>query len=287
MKNFFSAIGVVTLLAFGFFYKDQTTTVMKNMDDIMIHIKEESKKYEEEPIEAIVKKNTVIPGIIGRKIDVDKSYRAMKSVGYFNENLLEYKPVYPTFTLKENFNYYIIKGNSQKSMVSFLFQIDKNTSLEHIEEILNIAKIKNVNFTFFLDGYWFEENNDFVSELVRLKHDLGSLSYNGNYKDSSFLWMNTIIKKITEKKYSYCYMEEENNTYLDICSLHKNYTIKPSLNVSSNPYITIKEKIQKGDIVSFKITSNLLKELPSILSYIQNRGMQEVTITKLLQEELK
>lgn len=284
MKNFFSALGVITLLTVGFIYKEQTTTVMKNMDDIMIHIKEESEKYEEKPVEAIIEKNKVIPGLVGRKIDIEKSYKAMKNVGYFNENLLEYEFVYPSFSLKDNLKNYIIKGNEQKEMVSFIFKIDKTTSLENIEEILNIAKVKKVSFTFFLDGYWFEENNDFVSELAKLKHSLGNLSYNENYKDSSFLWMNTIIKKITNKKHSYCYMEKENKEYLDICALHQNYTITPSIVIDTNPYITIKEKVQKGDIVSLKITNALIKELPSILSYIQNKGLKQVTLDELLKE---
>ncbi len=284
MKNFFSALGVITLLTIGCIYKNQTATVMKNMDDIMVHIKEESEKYEEKPVEAKIENNKVIPGIAGRKINIEKSYRAMKNVGYFNENLLEYEPIYPTFVLKENLNNYIIKGNKQKEMVSFIFKIDKNVSLENIEELLNIAKVKKVLFTFFLDGYWFEENNDFVSEIARLKHDLGNLSYNGNYKDSSFLWMNTIIKKITNRKHSYCYLEEEKKEFLDICALHQNYTIQPSLIITNNPYITIKEKLEKGDIVTFKITNTLIKELPSILSYIQNKGIKEVTLQELLEE---
>lgn len=257
---------------------------MENMDDIMIHIKEESEKYEEKPVEAIIKENDIIPGIAGRKVNIEKSYRAMKSVGYFNENLLKYEPIYPKDILKENLDHYIIKGNNQKEMVSFLFQIDKNVSLENIEELLNIAKVKKVSFTFFLDGYWFEENNDFVSEIARLNHNIGNLSYNKDYKDSSFLWMNTIIKKITNKKHSYCYIEKENKAYLDVCAMHQNYTIKPSLIIKENPYLTIKEKIQKGDIVNLKITNTLIKELPSILSYLQNKGIKEVTLEELLKE---
>lgn len=258
---------------------------MQSMDEIMIHIKEESQKYEEKPIEAVIEKKSIIPGLAGRKINIEKSYHAMKNVGYFHENLIEYEPIYPKHRLKENLKYYIIKGNEKKDMISFVFKIDKNTSKENIEELLNIGKVKKVSFTFFLDGYWFEENNDFVSEIARLGHDIGNLSYKEDYQDSSFLWMNTIIKKLTNKKHSYCYMEKEKEVYLDICALHQNYTIKPSKIINENPYLTVKEKVEKGDIVSLKITDPLIKELPSILTYIQKKGIKQVSLTKLLEEE--
>ena len=49
--------------------------------------------YKIEPIDAIIKDNTIIPGNIGKTINLELSYKEMKKIGYFEESLIKYEIV--------------------------------------------------------------------------------------------------------------------------------------------------------------------------------------------------
>lgn len=258
---------------------------MKEMDDVMIQIKEVKNHYQEKPEEAVLIKNGLIPGITGREVDVNKSYLSMKRVGHFDESLLEYRDVFPKIRFEKNYRNYIIGGNPKKNMVSFIFLVDKNTTEKELQTLLQILRIKKVKANFFIDGNWFEENNDLVNTIVLEGHDLGNLSYNLDYNDSSFIWMDTIIKKLTKKKFSYCYGEKENALALDTCAMYKNYTIRPSLKIDASPYITIKQNIKAGTIASFPIQQTVIQELPSIITFTEEKGYKITTLPTHLNEK--
>lgn len=258
---------------------------MKEMDDVMVQIKEVKNHYKEKPVEAVLIDNGIIPGINGREVDVNKSYVNMKRVGHFDESQLEYKDVFPKVRFEKNYKKYILGGNPNKNMVSFIFLVDKNTTEKDLETLLNILQIKKIKANLFIDGNWFEENNDLVSDIVQNGHELGNLSYNLDYLDSSFIWMDTIIKKLTNKKFSYCYGEKDNALALNTCAMYKNYTIRPSLKIEESPYITVKQNIKAGSIISFNISQAVLKELPSIVSFTLEKGYQITTLPKLLTEK--
>ncbi|MDD3340792.1 MAG: polysaccharide deacetylase family protein [Bacilli bacterium] len=285
MKNLFRAAGILSLLVFVFFCTEKTTSVMKEMDEVMVAIKEVKGRYEEKPVESVLIKNGMVPGLLGREVDINKSYLNMKRVDHFDESLLEYKDVYPKVRFSKNYQKYIVGGNPQKKMVSFIFLIDKNTTVKDIKELLNIATIKKIKINFFIDGNWFENNNDMINTLVKEGHDLGNLSYHLDYDDSSFIWMDTIMKKLTHKKFSYCYAEKENKLILDTCSMYKNYTIIPSLKIEESPYSTIKKDIKAGSIVSFNVTQKVIKELPSIISFTEEKGYKITTLKSHLSEK--
>ena len=281
MKNFFNILGTLTLVTFGILYTNATVDKLKNEDDIMVQIKAVSSHYSEKPEEAVLIENGIIPGISGRE---DESYNKMKRLGYFNKELLVYDKKNPKNTLKNNYDKYIIKGNSIKQSISLIILIQKNTKPEDLKKIKDIATLKNIKLNFFIDGYWFEENNDIINSIVMDKHELGNLSYDGNYQDSSFIWMDTIIKKLTDKKYSFCYKEKENKLHLETCSLYKNYTIIPSIIIDNNLYNDVKNQISSGDIVSLKVTDKNINELPSTITYIESKGLKIVTLSELLKE---
>ncbi|HPF83303.1 MAG TPA: hypothetical protein PLV83_03930, partial [Bacilli bacterium] len=111
MKKFFKYLGICILLSISFFYTERTANVVKELDDIMIKIKEEAKNYCIEPIEAIIDKNTIIPGKNGKEIDINNSYREMRYIGDYNSKYLKYKTKYVENKLSDNMNKYIISRN--------------------------------------------------------------------------------------------------------------------------------------------------------------------------------
>jgi len=281
MKKFFQTIGIISLLCFSFIYTEKTVTVVKEFDDIMIKIKSENSSYKISAVDAIINSNTIIPGISGSEIDIDKSYSKMKRYGKYNEKLLEYQKVLPNLSLTNNIDKFVIGGNKSKQMVSLLFLVEANDS---VTSILNKLAEKNVKATFFVDGNWVEKNNETLIEIINEGHEIGNLGYNYSYTNSSFSWLDNKIKKVSGQKYGYCYDEKENKQTLSLCSMNSNYTIRPNIIVKDNPTITIKEKLDSGSLISLPVNNEVSEELSVIITFISSKGFNVTTLEEHLQE---
>ncbi len=275
MKKILQVIGLVSLICVSFIVTEKAVRVVKEGDQIMIEIKKREEVTKIEPTDAVVSGMTVIPGLSGSIIDVEKSYEKMKRYGNFLESLLEYKKITPSVSLSKNYDKYVISGNPKKNMVTLIFLVENDADVEPFIERLEKT---NTKATFFLDGNWFEKNNAKVLELIEKGYEVGNLSYNRDYQDSSFVWMDTIIKKIGKQKQSYCYSEKENKDDLLICAMNKNHTIMPSIVIGNYPLKEIKEKLTAGSLIALPMSAKTLEELSSILHYIESKGY---TITSL------
>ena len=284
MKDFFQILGVVALLMLSFFYTEEAITVVRNFDDLMTKIKEEKGNYEIEPIDAVIINDEIIPGLNGKAVNENKSYRNMKRVNEFNPNLLEYTQVKPNISLEKNFQKYIVSGNPKKKMVSLLFLVNGEVEIENILEILKQKRIKG---NFFVDGNWLEENNDQVNQIAKEGHLIGNLGYDFQYVDTNFTWLNTTIKQLTKQQNNYCYKEIKNIDDLKICTVYKNYTINPNLVIDNDPLKQIKDKIAAGFLISFSINDQLLDELGVIINYIKAKGYEITTLDEHLSEMLE
>ena len=279
MKKIFQVIGFITLLLFTFTYTNKITSVIKENDDLLKQIEDIENQYIIEPINAIIKDNTIIAGISGSKINVKESYKKMKKIDEFNTNLLVYESIKPEISVLDYYDKYIIKSN--KNEVSLLFLVEQNNNIEKILNILNNYEIKA---TFYVDGNWFENNNEKIIDLIEEGHTIGNLGYNYSYNVNGISWMNTIVTKIGNQKYTYCYTEEENEDILKICKNNNSYTIIPNIIVKNNPLITIKQNLEKGSIISLKINDTTLNELPLIIEYINSKDLNIVNLEELLDE---
>ena len=279
MKKIFQVIGFITLLLFTFTYTNKITSVIKENDDLLKQIEDIENQYIVDPINAIIKDNTIIAGISGSKIDVKESYKKMKKIDEFNTNLLVYKSIKPKISVLDYYDKYIIKSN--KNEVSLLFLVEQNNNIEKILNILNNYEIKA---TFYTDGNWFENNNEKIIDLIEEGHTIGNLGYNYSYNVNGISWMNTIVTKIGNQKYSYCYTEEENEEILKICKNNNSYTIMPNIIAKSNPLITIKQNLEKGSIISLKINDTTINELPLIIEYINSKDLNIINLEELLDE---
>ena len=240
MKKILRYIGITTIISLSFIISEKTTTVVKDIDQIMTELKEQRKTYIKEPENAIIKDNTIIPGLNGKEIDIDLSYKEMKKIGKFNEKNIIFKQIKPEITINNQYDKYIISGNKTKNTISLIFTVYEYDNIENIRNILNINNIKS---TFFIEPKWLEKNNGLTQQLIKEGHTIGTLSYNNNYQNSENIWMNNIIKILGKQKYTYCYTEEENETNLKSCAIQKSYTIKPNIITKKEPLIEIKKNI--------------------------------------------
>lgn len=282
MRKFFRNLGIISLICFSFYFTEKTVSVIKDADELMIEIKNKQDNYYIEPIDGIIKDNTFIPGISGKKINIDKSYKKMKQYGLFNEGLLIYDIVKPKNQLNNNLDKYIISGNSLKKQVSIILTVD---SSNYLDEVLAVLSDNNIYVNFFVEGSWLEENSNFLSRFISNGHDIGSISYNLDYTDSSYPWMDNTIKKITKLENNYCYNIKDNKKTLDICSRYNNYTIRPNIILDNNYVSNIKQNLKSGSIISLPLDKEVIRILPSINNYIKSKGLEVVTLKELLKEE--
>lgn len=277
LKKIFRSIGIVTLLLFSFVFTEKTAYVAINQDDIMKQIEDFKDNYSTKIIEPIIDANTFIPGKCGLTINVKESYKKIKKIGTFNENLLVFEDICPKESLKKNIDKFIIGGNKTFKKVSLLFVANEGKNLNLLLEILST---NNINGNIFVDGSVFENDNDLISEISK-KHIIGNLSYNGDYNNPSFIWMTTIIKKFNN---NYCYAENLDENILKVCSRNNSYTIVPSVIIKSNPTLTLTKNLMNGSIISLYLNGDVIKELELMIKHVKSKGYDIVTLPELLSE---
>lgn len=278
MKRIFEVIGLLSLVCFSFFMTEKTVTVVKNMDDIMIEIKSNYKKYQTDSKDAIIKDNTIIPGISGRKVNINKSYKAMKENGLYSEDLYVYDLIKPKISKVDNKDKVIISGNKTKRLVSLIFILNDDSD---IKNLLNILDRNEIKATFFVTENWVTKNNYTLIDLIDQKNTIGNLGDNQNYKDSAFNWMDTIIKKVGKQKEGYCLYKNDNN--IKYCQLLDNYTINPII-IDDSYLLNVKKNLTNGGMIALKHSKNMEKELETIIKYIKSRGYDIVNLETNLSE---
>ena len=255
MKKCISYLGVFVLVCFSFFYTDKAVEIVKRNDPVMKEILTISDSLKIEPI------------------------NAMKKLNIYKESMLVFDEILPEVSI--NYDKYVIKGNELKNEVALVFKVD---SIDNIKLINKVLTEKNTLATFFIDGNIVKDNMNLVLELAHDGYEIENLGYNGNYSSEKLTWTNNMIESLTNKKTNYCYTEFKDKNILELCSTNKMYTIKPTINTGNYPFLTIKKNLESGSIISFDLSDKTLKELPSIISYISQKGYNIVSLEQLISE---
>lgn len=275
MKNIIKMIGLITLICFSFFYTDKVITVLNEQDPLMIQISEVKNKYSVKPIESIINNDTIIPGISGKEVDVEKSYNSMKQIGVFKEILLQYKTVLPKNRLENNKDKYIINGNDTKKEVALIFIInDKNT----LDTVFN-----NINKTYVVNLFI---NYEILSNNFSLFKDthfsLYSYGNNGKYNKDILVLENNLINKFN--KPLYCISEKKDSKTLNTCMKMKMNTILPTYIYNENAYNLIKNNLKNGNIILLESNNKNIMEFNYLYRYIFSKGYKVVSLEELLNE---
>ena len=272
----FSAI---LLLLFSFFYTNKVVDIIRESDPIMQQIRLSSEKYQIQSQNAKIVGNNIIPGKTGRQIDYEESYNKMKQYGMYNETLTTFKETYPTISIDDYYDKYIVQGNSDRKSVALVFKIIDNNNFT---ELINILKNQNVKSTLFIDGLFLENNTSTI--LTLLNHEIELLSYDNKYNELYFNSALDYMSSLTKKEPKFCYAEYDQKEVLDLCSKLKLHTIIPTIRPTSTPYKTVKEKLTNSSIISLPLTDQTINELPLIINYITQKGYTFLTLDELLSE---
>ena len=281
-KNITKYLGVIVLVLFSFYYTDKAVDIVKRNDPVMKEIVNNSDNFKVESINAITIGDTIIPGMNGVEVDIDESYKRMKQVNGYYESMLMFSEVIPDESLLEQYDKFIVSGNPFRSDIALLVKVSNITNLE---KIYKIFLDKNTLATFFIDGSVIENNMDLIYEMASDGFQLENYGYNDVYSEDNFRWTNNMIFSLTNLEPKFCYSEYRNYEVLELCSKNKMYTVNPTLNVTNNPFYTVKNNLKEGNIISLNLTEETVKELPTIISYINQKGYNLVTLNDIVSEE--
>ena len=282
LKNITKYLGITVLVLFSFYYTDKAVDIVKRNDPVMKELIDNKDNFKIESVNAITIGDTIIPGMNGIEVNIDESYKRMKQVNGYYESMLIFSEVIPDESLLKQYDKFIISGNPYRSDIALLIKVSNITNLE---KIYNILLEKNTLATFFIDGSVIENNMDLIYEMVSDGFELENYGYNEVYSEENFRWTNNMIFSLTNLEPKFCYSEYQNYDILELCAKNKMYTVKPTLNVTNNPFYTVKNNLKEGNIISLNLTEETVKELPTIISYINQKGYNLVTLNDIVSEE--
>lgn len=270
--KFVKFIGLICLICFTFLYTEKIIDVSTSQDEIMIKLKEVEATYKIEPINATIKEDTIIPGNTGKYIDLDTSYKAMKKIGYFEESLISYKNIYPEISIYNNYDKYIIKGNTQKKEVSLIYILNNHNTIDNILSILNNKK---TTISFFIDSTFLSNNIDLIYKINN--HEIYNYGNNGQYTKDNLIIGNNIINNKSNNNSTYCIFLTKDINSKNTCSDSKMLSIIPSITGNIN---SIKNNLENGSIIHITNT----QELTYIIDYIKNKGYTPVPLSNIIKE---
>lgn len=275
MKQIIKMIGLVTLICFSFFYTEKVIDVASVQDEIMIKINQVKDNYKIDVIDATILDDTIIPGINGKEVNVEKSYNEMKQVGIFKEMLLSYKQIELKDSLKKNLDKYVIKANGTKKSVSLVFYINNQQVLE------NIIKKENVILNLFIDYKLLSTN---LNNLDKNNLFIYAYGDNGVYSNDTLIYSNNLINRNFNNKSLYCITDSKNEKLLTICKNNNMITIIPNILDNNYVYNNIKTNLVNGSIIKLNSTNKTLNEFDTIIDFIKSKGYKIVSLEDLLSE---
>ena len=264
MKKIIEGFSIIFLICFSFFYTDKVINMINKKDPLMEEIVNIKKDYDVLPVNATLEEDTIVPGITGKEIDIDKSYENMKTGGIFREEALVFKDLYPTSSISDNKDKYIVKGNSSKKEVSLLIILNNNY-INEIKELEGITILVN--------------HKDLTISNIKLLKDKEIYTYgnNGMYNEEILTSDNTLINRLSNNKSYYCLTKEKNEEVLNLCSKNNMYTVIPNI---TGGYYNIKNNLSNGSII---LLDNL-SDINIIIKYIKSKGYKIVSLNNLLSE---
>lgn len=263
-------IGLFCLFILTFFYTEKVINISLEQDEIMIKIKE----YENtniKPINAIIKEDTIIPGNIGKYIDTEASYKAMKKIGYFEPTMLVYKNIYPEVSIYNNYNKYIIQGNTKNKSVSLLYILNNNNLADNL---ITITKKHNIKLNIFIDSTFLNNN---ISIIDKIKdNEIYNYGSNGTYTKDNLIVANNIINNKSNNKSIFCLFKERNEQSLNNCTNSKMLSIL----TQNSSFYYIKNNLENGNIYLIDNT----QELNKTIEYILSKGYSIIPLSELIIE---
>ena len=115
----------IILFVFSIFYIKNAVYLVHEKDFLMKEIKMKQNKYNIQPIDAIITEHIMIPGVSGRKVNIEKSYNNMKRINEFKESLLVFDEIKPNKSINNIYNKVII-AKPKTNKISIITSLNNN-----------------------------------------------------------------------------------------------------------------------------------------------------------------
>ena len=249
---------LLILLFLSFYFTEKTAIFIRSKDPIMKGIMDYANDNNIEPVNAVIKDEYIIPGMIGKRINEVKSLMQMKSIGVFNKTFLVTKNIKPDISLDDNKNKIINKANPKKNAVSFIIEDGSNILTFLISSNIKASLLVN-NDTYNKNPYFEQINNDFNK-------------------------YNELDKKLNKDKINtnICLLNRNNK---ELCKSKKKYLVEPTYILNSTNIIMIKNKISSGDIILIKNNVNI-EDISILINYLKSKNINIILLSELISERL-
>ncbi len=186
----FKIILTIFLFIFSILLIKSGTYYIQENDPLMKIIKVKQNKYYVKPIDAITTSHTIIPGLNGKKVNLNKSYQNMKRINEFKESLLVFDIIIPNKSIKNIYNKVIVSGNQNINKISIILENDSNYCLITNLEIKNICHNKH---TIYVEKI----TNNYLNKIKEKVHN-GIIFYLENINQNE---LNLIYKYLKNNNY--------------------------------------------------------------------------------------
>lgn len=281
--------------------KNGTLPAVKHTNHLYQEIVKNAPNYEAAPSDAKIDPVwKAMPGYNGLKVNVDASYRNMKSDGKFNEKNLIFQQIKPKIHLKDLPPAPIYRGHPDKPMVGFLINVAWGN--EYLSSMLATLKKHHVSASFFLEGNWVKKNPDLAKIIVDAGHEVGNHSY--SHPDMKLLSAarsreelirtNDVIEATTGVKSKWfappsgSYRDETVKIAADLNMKTVMWTVDTVDWQKPSPDILIQRvmsKVGNGSLILMHPTEATAKSLDRLITQIKEKGLEIETVSKVMDEE--
>ena len=279
LKKLIQFVGLCCFIFFCFFYTDRVMDVLREEDRIMVELKNIFDVVHMDAVDAVIINDTIIPGINGRTINMDKSYKAMKRAGFFSQDKIVYDVLQPDVSAVYHKDKYLIMGNEKRKIVSIIFLVDDNQYFDKIEKI---ADSKNVVINYFVNYDYLVSHSTFIKKMNN--REFYSYGDNGHYTPDNLLFSNNLISRISDNEANICMCLKKSKDVIDLCYKNDLYTIIPNIIVLNKPYDTVKSYLTNGSMILFYMKQDVVSEFSTIIEYIIGKGFKIVGLSELISE---
>lgn len=283
LKKITVAVGLAFLLVLSFFFSNQVVSMVRKNDPIMIRLKEYKSYLDTKPVSAFLKEDTVIPGIYGCEVDVMTSYHLMSKTGKFVPSMIRYIEIEPHLSLKNIYYKYIEKANTKEHVLSVAILLNE---INQNDTILKTLQALHLHANFFVDGFYLEQNADYIYKIIQGGHEVYNLGYHGTYDERYIDWTNSMIENISSNTSNYCITTSFDEEQLELCASHKMHTIKAPFLISEGTLISeLISQIENGHILVFQSNPNSNQQIVDLIQYLTRKGYQFQLLSKHLNEK--
>ena len=258
MNKYLRVFGILSILCFSFYYTEKIALFMQKKDPIYETIEALKNEYEVESVDAVIYDEYIIPGVVGKRVNVEESFRNMKYLDAFDETKLVFNEIYPNISLNQNKDKIIEQGNKIHQAVSLITKDEQ--LITYLEEMgINYAVLTTKDTVDSHREYGTKINYDFT-----------------NYKE--------VEKKLKENKEQndLCFITPNKQ---DFCTSQGKTLIKETISLNKSNFSKNYSQITSGNILYLE--DNLgIAYLKVLLDQIRYKGLEILPLAELIQESI-